>query len=194
MAALRLISLSLLVSICSPLAIAVEPSLLDSIRSQLLKRTSIKGEYHQAKFVRQMETTLDSSGRFFLDRKKGLEWHQEKPFTFTMKLTIDRMEMQKPGEASEVLTKDQNPMVFTFSRTFLGLFSGDIAGLTDQFDIEASGSEKSWTLDFAPKAALTKKAIKKIVVQGSDLVNKVMVEDRQGNTMSITFSSVQQNL
>lgn len=161
--------------------------LIDDVRAQLARQGTVEGTFTQKKFVKDMSTTLESSGEFRLDPTAGLDWKQKEPFVYDFRLTGQKIELVTPGSKPEVITKESQPLLFGFSQAFLGLFSGDLTELNKQFTVDASGDKASWKFKFIPREEMVKKAIRELRAMGGNSISSIYVEDARGNTMTMNF-------
>lgn len=176
---------SLLLSLL--LSAAYGSTLVEDVQKQLSRRPAVSGTFKQTRFVKQMAVTLNSSGKFQLDKKSGLSWNQIEPFEYNFKVNRERIELVTKGSKPEIVTKESQPLLFAFSQTFLSLFSGDMAALNKQFDVKSSGTNQKWKFEFAPRDDAARKAVKVINVVGGVSIDQVLVEDTQGNKMQVDF-------
>lgn len=169
------------------IAAAYGSTLVEDVQAQLAQRSTVGGTFKQTRFIKQMNVTLDSSGKFQLDKKSGLTWKQTHPFEYNFRVDRERIELVNSNSKPEIITKESQPLLFAFSQTFLALFSGDMAALNKQFDVKSSGTKQKWSFEFVPREESARKAVKAINVGGGVSIDRVRVEDSQGNTMNVDF-------
>ena len=75
-------------------------------------------------------------------------------------------------------------------RLFLGLLSGDISALSEQFDIAVSGVKTQWQLTLTPKTLLMKQIFTQIQLKGNALVQEIELSETQGDRTQIQFSGL----
>lgn len=155
----------------------------------LQKPQSIEGEFVQQRFLKSLTKPIQSQGDFVLVSKKGLLWQMKKPFTLNLRVTPKGI-MQWNGEqwlAANKMGQDEQISLF------LGLLGGDIQGLSSQFDIQLSGTERDWQLTLVPNNLLMKQIFNQIIMRGDKLVNQIELNETQGDRTIILLSQLKTN-
>ena len=172
---------------------ANEHNQFDKVQEQLSQQTNICGNFKQIRHIALLSKPLVSTGYFYLSKERGLAWMQQTPFKSTLTLTHDEMTQQIESNPPMVMTKEKQPLLFSFTNIFLSLFKGDLSTIQRYFSIRFSGSLKQWQIELKPKASPINKVIVSMVVSGSDKVNKIIVNQVKNNRMEITFSNIKLN-
>lgn len=161
-----------------------------AVEKQLTKNSNIAGKFEQTRHIDGLENPLVSSGTFKLSPDSGLYWNQDKPFKSVLKVTKDRLEQTVMDNPPTVITRDQQPVVFSFTQVFMSILQGNTNSIEQYFNASFKGNTKNWEITLTPKANLIGKAIKSIYLKGSNTITFVKVIDTEGNIVDIKFSDV----
>lgn len=167
--------------------------LLTKVRTQLNRHPKVHGSFKQIRTVKDLDLRLESSGIFNFKLPLDLNWNQQKPFILNLIMTPDKI-IQTLGDGSQqVMTKNEQPVIFIFSSSFLGIFSGDEKSIAQNFSYQVEMKGKKWNMKLEPKDENFKKIITSVEIAGAEFVDKVEVFERSGNTNLILFSKVNGN-
>ncbi|APC96918.1 outer membrane lipoprotein carrier protein LolA [Francisella frigiditurris] len=169
--------------------IAEQPNFV-AVEKQLTKNSNITGKFEQIRHIDGLENPLISSGTFKLSPDSGLYWDQDKPFKSVLKVTKDRLEQTVMDNPPTVITRDQQPVVFSFTQVFMSILQGNTDSIEQYFNASFKGDTKDWEITLTPKANLIGKAIKSIYLKGSNTITFVKVIDTEDNIVDIKFSDV----
>jgi hypothetical protein len=75
------------------------------------------------------------------------------------------------------------------AKALLGLFSGKLESLSEQFSIESSGSISDWRLQLRPKNDLLAAEITSINIRGRETTESVSIADANGDSSNLTFKT-----
>jgi hypothetical protein len=163
---------------------------LEKIRVVLLKHKEVHGQFKQVRNLKDLKLNLESEGQFRFKLPLDLTWNQTKPFVMDLIMTPDKI-VQKNGDGSEhVMTKAQQPVVFVFSTSFMGIFAGDTKVIQKNFNYEGTFKTSGWAMTLEPKDELLRKVIANVKIEGGEFVEKVNVNEKSGNSTAIVFSKV----
>ena len=163
---------------------------LAKIRAQLLKHSEIIGDFKQIKTVKDLKLSLDSEGQFRFKTPLNLNWNQKKPFISNLVLTPEKMVQTIPDGSEQIITKENQPIVFTFAASFLGIFTGDEKAIGKNFNYKLSSKGKKWSLVLDPKEEILKKLISEVRISGSEFVETIQILEKTGNSTDIQFKNV----
>ncbi|TRO42210.1 outer membrane lipoprotein carrier protein LolA [Pseudomonas sp. ALS1131] len=170
------IASGLLLASIAQLALAFD---LDQLSEQLGKPEVVRGSFIQEKHLRALPQPLTSRGTFVLAKDYGLLWLLERPLQQDYR--IDDQGIARRAEqgwqfvAQQSATAQQN-------RLFLAVLKGDSSGLRQDFDLSLSGSADNWQLDLTPRSVLLKQVFKAIVISGGALVQRIELQETQGDS------------
>ena len=72
---------------------------------------------------------------------------------------------------------------------FLGMISGDLNIMGEYFTIQAQGDHKRWELMLTPISDAVAAHIIEIVINGTDIIEQVLVRERNGDSTQILFTT-----
>lgn len=159
---------------------------------QLQKPTTIQGEFTQQRFLNALPKPITTSGTFILNNApahNGLLWQMEKPFKSTVRVSPKGIMQWHNQQWVENARTGQSQQV----SLFLGLLSGNISALEQQFSVQLSGSNTDWTLTLTPKSLLMKQIFNTIILTGDRLVKTIELTEKQGDRTLITLQNNQLN-
>ena len=161
-----------------------------AVEKQLTSNTGIAGKFTQTREIQGLDTPLTSSGTFSLSQDGKLTWTQTKPFNSVITMSKTRLVQTIMNNPSTVMTKEDQPIVFTFTQVFMSILKGNTQSAKEYFDINFTGTTKAWEISFIPKGSPLNKAIKNITLDGSKTINTIKVIDSQGNIIDIKFYDI----
>jgi len=163
---------------------------LDKVRTHILKYKEVNGNFKQVRNLKDLKLSLESEGDFRFKLPFDLDWNQKKPFVMDLLMTPDKIVQKNADGSEQVITKAQQPVIFTFSSSFLGIFAGDKTAIEKTFTYQVSLKGNKWMMNLEPKDELLKKAVSKVQINGAEFVETVEVTEKSGNTTHIQFSKV----
>jgi outer membrane lipoprotein-sorting protein len=162
---------------------------IEEVTQQLSEQKLVRGEFSQQRDMEMFSQPLTSLGHFVIDKKSGLLWQQTTPFPVVLVLSDHKLS-QKFGEQSpQIMTAEENPMVFYFSHIFLSLFDGDTKQLDKQFTQSFSELADSWKLTLKPKQAPLDAVFEQIVITGTRYIDQIELKEVRGDNTTIRFSN-----
>jgi hypothetical protein len=172
-------------------SVSVQAVTLAEIEQKLTAHSLLRGLFTQSKTLQMFNQPLISKGHFLLEQEQGLFWQQLEPFPVSLVLVKDKLSQQYGGQAPEVIAAKDNPMVFYFTHLFLSLFKGEMADLTEQFDMQLSEENAHWSLLLTPKAAPLNSVFSSIAISGSEFIDLLVLTELSGDISQISFSRQQ---
>lgn len=181
--------LLLLALIASPLTQAIT---LEQLQQRLANQPVVRADFAQQRQIKGMPRPLLSSGKLMIVSDRGLWWQQTTPFPLTMVLDDRRMVQVMNGQSPEIITADANPQLFQFNHLLRALFQADSAVLEQNFALNFSEREpEHWQLELRPITSPLDQLFNTITLQGQEYVNRILLDDRQGDRTTLTFSNQQ---
>jgi len=170
------IASGLLLASIAQLALAFD---LDQLSEQLGEPEVVRGSFIQEKHLRALPQPLTSRGTFVLAKDHGLLWLLERPLQQDYRIDAQgiarRSEQGWQFVAQQSATAQQN-------RLFLAVLKGDSSGLRQDFELSLSGTAEAWQLDLTPRSVLLKQVFKAIVINGGELVQRIELQETQGDS------------
>ena len=134
---------------------------------------------------------MQTGGRFALRPGRGLFWHLQKPFE--MKLRVRRDGISRQDAQGQWRANGSQTAQAAQVKLFMAVLGGDIAELQRHFNLALSGNKQQWQLTLTPKTAVMQQVFNKIVISGGQLVQKVELDEKQGDRTVMQFNQLQTN-
>jgi len=163
---------------------------LQDVVAQLAAPAVLRGRFTQTRKIQFISRPLESSGRFVLS-DMGLYWQQEQPLASVLIADGDRMLQQVDDGPLESVDVGRNPMVLTFSKSFLSIFEGNETELRNNFDIAFVDEAGSWEIRLSPISYPMVEAIDTIILRGREYIEELIVVSRSLDETTIGFSDLQ---
>lgn len=163
---------------------------LNQIRATLAKYKKVEGQFKQTRFVKDLKLSLESDGNFVFKAPLDLTWAQKNPFVMDIFMTSEKILQKNADGTQQEINKEQQPVVFAISSSFLGVLLGDEAVIKKDFKYKITRTGKKWMMDLEPNNEIVKKIITSVKIEGADVVEKVEITEKTGNTTKIVFSKV----
>lgn len=163
---------------------------LQDVVAQLAAPAVLRGRFTQTRKIQLISRPLESSGRFILS-DMGLYWQQEQPLASVLIADGDRLLQQVDDGPLESVDVARNPMVLTFSKSFLSIFAGNETELRSNFDIAFVDEAGSWEIRLSPISYPMVEAIDTIILRGREYIEELIVVSRSSDETTIGFSDLQ---
>lgn len=161
---------------------------INTLQKLLAQHKTVRGEFTQLRHLDMFEQPLVSKGFFTLSKSHGVLWLQSSPFELSMVLTENKLHQTFAKQPPKIITAQESPMSFYFSRIFLAVFRGDFTGLKGQFDIDLLSKDGGWVLALIPRQAPLDAVFKRIVLEGEDYIDSLQLEELRGDKTEIRFT------
>ncbi|MDT3335864.1 outer membrane lipoprotein carrier protein LolA [Shewanella sp. SP1S1-7] len=150
---------------------------------------TVRGHFVQSRQLKVLKKPLISQGQFIFDQTQGLIWQQIKPFE-SLLILKDKQLIQRDSQGRVQISKADasasaaamGELLPSLVRAMLG---GDISGLSENFELhflitdrlspERLSPDGQWQLGLTPKDPLMKKAIANMVLEGSDVLQSLVL-------------------
>ena len=159
------------------------------VTAQLAAPAVLRGNFMQARKIALLQNPLLSSGRFILS-DKGLYWRQDSPIPALMIADDERLMQQVDDGPLQNIDTVKNPVVLSFSNSFLSIFRGSEADLREHFEVAFSGDADSWTIHLTPISYPMSEAIDSIILEGRDYIEMITVSSRSSDETTISFTDL----
>ncbi len=163
---------------------------LAQLQQRFASQPVIRANFVQTRTISGMKQPLVSHGNLLIAQQQGLWWHQSTPFVMTLLLDDKRMVQTLNNQPPQVVTSDSNPQMFQFNHLLRALFQADEKVLKENFtlDFQDKGNNR-WTLGLIPKAAPLNKIFNRIDLAGSEFLEQINLDDKQGDKTQIQLSN-----
>ncbi|MGI2072732.1 outer membrane lipoprotein carrier protein LolA [Shewanella baltica] len=145
---------------------------------------TVRGHFVQSRQLKVLKKPLISQGQFIFDKEQGLIWQQIKPFE-SLLILKDKQLIQRDSQGRVQVSKADasasaaamGDLLPSLVRAMLG---GDISGLSENFELhflitDRLSPDGQWQLGLTPKDPLMKKAIANMVLEGSDVLQSLVL-------------------
>lgn len=145
---------------------------------------TVRGNFVQSRQLKVLKKPLISQGQFIFDQTQGLIWQQIKPFE-SLLILKDKQLIQRDSQGRVQISKADTSasaaamgdLLPSLVRAMLG---GDISGLSENFELhflitDRLSPDGQWQLGLTPKDPLMKKAIANMVLEGSDVLQSLVL-------------------
>ncbi|TRW93219.1 LolA family protein [Candidatus Methylobacter oryzae] len=154
--------------------------LLAGIAARLVKTPITQGEFHQQKHLKVLHKPLISSGTFTYDQNKGVIWKTLTPVVSVLLV----------NESKLLTGQGEQAVPAAFGKVFKAMLGGDLAALTDGFNVTGSDQKTSWQLELTPKDDMLKKVIGTMLLSGDTELRKLEIREAGGNVTDIAFDNI----
>ncbi|MBE5253047.1 MAG: outer membrane lipoprotein carrier protein LolA [Enterobacterales bacterium endosymbiont of Blomia tropicalis] len=163
---------------------------LAQLQQRFASQPVIRANFVQTRTISGMKQPLVSHGNLLIAQQQGLWWHQSTPFVMTLLLDDKRMVQTLNNQPPQIVTSDSNPQMFQFNHLLRALFQADEKVLKENFtlDFQDKGNNR-WTLGLIPKAAPLNKIFNRIDLAGSEFLEQINLDDKQGDKTQIQLSN-----
>lgn len=147
----------------------------------------VKAEFLQTKYLKAADTTLESSGFMMILKDKGIIIEQSEPFENTTVVT-DRKIQEIMDDEEHVITRDDNPQVFEFTKSLMQIFSKDLSSTRD-FKINIKKADKDFVIELIPLDEMMSKIFKSIEICAEKFINRITLVSISEDVTTICLSN-----
>lgn len=184
----------LLAAACWLVSAAAQAITADDIATRLGARLEnspvLRAEFVQTKELAAFKKPVLTRGQLVFARQDGVLWQIEQPLKLTYVLGETRI--TEIGDDGQVVSRAVNdvPAMAQVGRILRALLGAQLGPLREWFDANAEGSEKQWTLILTPKSPQVGQFIRRITLGGSQYVDTIAIEEKNGDTARIRFRQI----
>ncbi|GLS06348.1 outer-membrane lipoprotein carrier protein [Chitiniphilus shinanonensis] len=182
----RLIAVLMLLASASTLAGVP----LSQVEQRLDRARVVRGEFTQLRQLVGVKKPLRASGRFLVDRERGVLWRTEQPFAQSLRITRDQIVQRSGGQETLRLDARREPVVGTIGGVLFALFAGDFDALARHFEVDASVNGPRWQVKLKPRDAALGKLVAGLTLDGAATVQHIALDSAGGDSTRIEFSGV----
>ena len=151
----------------------------------------VRGKFVQRRYLADLAQPLESSGSFLFARAAGVEWHTEQPFDSQFVLTESGITQRDEGGVTLRIPASEQPALTVVSRVFFALFALDLEALSHDFELSGEPRGAGWMIGLKPRAKALGSVFRQAVVSGDASVERVVLEDGNGDRSEIILQDVQ---
>jgi outer membrane lipoprotein-sorting protein len=168
-------------------AIAAAPDLTTTILSHLAKPGSAQTQFVEVSYRGMLDRPLITSGTMKWLGGDKLERDVEKPYQAVAKIGDGQMSVQRAGHPVQSMPISRAPQMAAILSGFRALLGGDIAQLSQDFDVKAAGNEARWVLTLTPRSGELKSRVSSIVIDGRAAAPRCMTMTESDGDTTITL-------
>lgn len=159
------------------------------IQHRLEQYPVLRAEFTQEKQMAAFKKPLLTRGRLVLARGEGVVWQINTPLKLTYVMSERRIiEIAADGRATVRSAKDL-PGIDQVGRVFRALLGANLDALADTFSVSQEGTPDAWRFVLTPKPGPVSQFMRRIRLSGSRYVDRIVIEETNGDTTSIVFHS-----
>ncbi|TJZ70695.1 outer membrane lipoprotein carrier protein LolA [Chitiniphilus eburneus] len=185
---MRRLIVPLLLLLSAASALAEVP--LSQVEQRLDRARAVRGEFVQTRELVGVKKPLRASGRFLVDRERGVVWRTDKPFSQSMRITRERIVQRSGGQETLRLDAQREPVVGTIGGVLFALFAGDFNALAAHFEVDASVAGPRWQVKLKPREVALGKLVTGLTLDGAGTVQHIVLTGAGGDITRIEFSGV----
>ena len=157
--------------------------------ARLAEHPVVKGNFEQEKILNRLGRSLKSSGDFIIASELGMVWDTVRPFPSTLVLGRDYFVQSRPGGQRTVLSAAGNETFLGMAEVISAVFSGNIRGLLENFEVFYSGSPSAWELGLLPVKRAMATFAGRIVLNGDTAIRSIVVHELNGDSIVYNLSN-----
>jgi len=148
----------------------------------------IKGRFEQEKTLSRLNRVLKSSGNFIITSNMGMVWDTIIPVPTTLTLGRDFLIQSRPGGQRTLLSAQGNETFLRMAQVISTVFSGNSAGLLDNFEVYFSGGADSWEMGLIPKNNAINSFAERIILKGDTVIRSIQIAEQNGDSIKYILS------
>ncbi|WP_148253028.1 LolA family protein [Aidingimonas lacisalsi] len=154
---------------------------LDDLQDRLHDIPGLAGQFEQQRYLADLDTRLDSQGRFRYVRDERIVWSIESPVE-------DRLEFT-PDSVSNLADQDNNDTRENqVASLFLQLLEGDWQALDAHFDLDLNGNANQWRVTLTPDSDALRGRIVSIELKGAEFLERLELHAANEDVLQVDFS------
>lgn len=180
---------ALVVFLWTAAAFAAAP--VAKIQAVLAKPKILCGLFEQQKQLVGLRRPVISTGRFCVLAEKGVLWRTLQPFPSSVKVTRDEVVQMQGNRVTQRLDAKQEPTIRTINSVLFALLAGDFGPLEKLFDSDGTIQQNNWSVTLKAREPGLAKVIGSIAIEGGVYVNKIALQEANGDRTQIVFTAIQ---
>lgn len=161
---------------------------VEQIQKMVVKAETFCGQFNQQRYLSGIKRTINSSGRFCVDSRKGILWRTQNPYKSTMKITGNEIVQYSGDRLVSRMSAQKQPAVKVLHNILFSLSSGDLSPLQHYFTVNTTVNQSYWHATLIGKNSSAGMVMKRIDVEGDKYVRHLVMEEKNGDRMNIFFS------
>lgn len=140
----------------------------DALIARLARPAPASIAFTEVRVSPLLREPLVVSGELEFSGPTSLDRHVRKPYREDTAIRGESVRVEREGEQARSFALKRAPELRGLLTGFSSLLTGDAPGLKRSFDVQAQGTEQSWTLQLVPLDARARKRLQKLEIVGHD--------------------------
>jgi hypothetical protein len=140
----------------------------DALVARLARPAPARIAFTEVRVSPLLRAPLIVSGELEFSGPTSLDRHVRQPYREDTAIRGESVRVEREGEPARSFGLKRAPELRGLLTGFSALLTGDAAGLRRSFEVQAEGTEASWTLQLVPRDARAKRRLQKMEIVGSD--------------------------
>jgi len=157
--------------------------------SRFAAQPYMRGSFTQEKIFIRPGRSLKSSGNFIIAAELGMVWDTVKPFPSTLTLGKDYIIQSRPRGKKTVVNAQGNETFLRIAEAIGAVFSGNVRGLLDNFNVYFTGSAVGWVMGLTPKDTVVNSLAESIIMKGDGVIRSIHLIEQNGDFVQYHFSN-----
>ena len=182
-----ILALATFMAIVSSMSVRAQNVELQKVFQQLSAMPVVRANFEQQKKLASLNKTYVSKGTVLFSKNAGVLWQIQIPVKADLIVTPKKL-VQKTQRTYSQIEVEKTPYG-SVATMFLQLMSGNETALAKNFNVvSAEYSPTAWNVVLTPKSNLFKKLFDRVDAQGQRYVNKIVIQEKAGNSTTIRFT------
>jgi hypothetical protein len=156
---------------------------LEALMQMLSGRTYAEASFVERKYLKVLETPLQTSGRLMYIAPDRLEKLTLKPKRELLLVNGDTVTIERAGDSHpRTLRLQTHPALWGFIDSIRGTLAGDLEALQRLYAIDLNGSEQNWEMVLTPRVQMMRSVVKQIAIRGSEArIRSIEITEARGD-------------
>lgn len=141
----------------------------DALVARLARPAPASIAFTEVRVSPLLRAPLIVSGELEFAGPASLDRHVREPYREDTAIRGESVRVEREGEPARSFGLKRAPELRGLLTGFSSLLTGDAAGLRRSFDVQANGTEESWTLQLVPLDPKARRRLQKIAIDGHDV-------------------------
>jgi Outer membrane lipoprotein carrier protein LolA-like len=159
----RILLLPALILLPATLTAAIDA---DALIARLARPAPASIAFTEVRVSALLREPLVVSGELEFSGPASLDRHVREPYREDTSIRGESVRVEREGEQPRSFALKRAPELRGLLTGFSALLTGDVPGLKRSFDVQAQGSDESWTLQLVPLDSRARRRLQKIEITG----------------------------
>jgi hypothetical protein len=153
---------------------------------------SLRGSFHQQKYLVALDVTLQSSGVFEYRRGESIRWQIEQPIKNELLITPTSLSSRQGDDELLRLDINSNPATAIMGRILFAVLTAQWQQLADYFTISGDIEGQQWSAELLPGDAVVGRMFERVELRGDELLRVIVLHEQGGDRTTIQLHDLQQ--